>query len=195
MGKYYLHDSDGAHTNLQLYSLKKALECWEEIQDLVQDGKPDGSPQLRERCAFALAAMGLSVSQLLGQNVRDLKEDWVDSPEKVFEALAGHHEFHSGLVEDCKRFFTAYKDVRHFGRTVSGNRHRAIDDLSLEETRQHMETGRAVWMAVIAAHGKEPKSDLVAFSFDSVTDDEIVYEDRESPWEDGEEGDAPSHTV
>ena len=55
-------------TNLQLYSAQRAAEDWNDFIDLIAVGAPDTVAQSKERLTFILSCLGLSLSQLLGQN-------------------------------------------------------------------------------------------------------------------------------
>jgi hypothetical protein len=68
---YYCHlHSTGSfpHTNLQLYSLRKAAEDWNALVDEIMARGEDGVHDLKERQSFIVNCLGLSLSQLLGQN-------------------------------------------------------------------------------------------------------------------------------
>ena len=68
---YFCHlDSSGdlEHTNLQLYSLMKAADAWNELLNGVTDTGLNGVNYLRERLTFIVSCLGLSLSQLMGQN-------------------------------------------------------------------------------------------------------------------------------
>ena len=66
MAYYYHLDSTGEYTNVQLYSLRQAKRYWRKIQkDYQKYG--EHTENLKERCVFVLATLGLSISQLLGR--------------------------------------------------------------------------------------------------------------------------------
>lgn len=191
MGRYYVLDSGGAFTNLQLYSLKEALRCWFDLR-LDYEHEGDHTSQLKERCVFAVAALGLSLSQLLGQNDPFPEPNSVRFPRQSFRSLATIHNFDKTLVSDFERFLDVYNRCRHFGITVSGNAHRAIDDLTIERTEELFEIGERVWLAVIRASGRERGNRLRDFSFEAVLEEPVIYQDEDdTPWFDDEELDAP----
>ena len=77
--KYYCYlESYGAYTNLQLYSLKKAYEEWETLSESYEQCG-DNTENLKEKLVFVVSCLGLSLSQLLGQNAVNIKEK-LDSP-------------------------------------------------------------------------------------------------------------------
>ena len=64
----YIDSEDNLSTNLQLYSLKKAAEVWNELVDDVNKTGVEGVINLTERLTFILNCLGLSLAQLVGQN-------------------------------------------------------------------------------------------------------------------------------
>jgi hypothetical protein len=82
MRKYYEVSTDGIYTNLQLYTLVQAQRYW---NALVADHleQKDATEDLVERCVFIVAILGLSVSQLLGQNDPTPKERKIASPKDI----------------------------------------------------------------------------------------------------------------
>lgn len=70
--RYYFIDSSGPDTNLQLYSLIQAKQHWSALKKDLE--KSEEVEQFHERCVFIICTIGLSVSQLLGQNVPNPKE-------------------------------------------------------------------------------------------------------------------------
>jgi hypothetical protein len=83
---YYFIDSNGEDTNLQLYSLKQAKLYWADLErDLAESEEVE---HFHERCVFVICTMGLSVSQLLGQNNPQPNER-VPPPSTIFNSLVG----------------------------------------------------------------------------------------------------------
>mgnify|MGYP007053801879 CR=1 FL=1 len=79
MRRYYFIDSSGEDANLQLYSLKQAKLQWAALQDDLSVS--DQIEHFHEKCVFIICTIGLSVSQLLGQN-NPAPTDRVPSPTK-----------------------------------------------------------------------------------------------------------------
>ena len=67
-------------TNLQLYSLKQAARCWNELSSDFSKYKESEIKDLQERLVFIVNCLGLSVSQLLGQNWPSENSDKMDCP-------------------------------------------------------------------------------------------------------------------
>lgn len=62
-------------TNLQLYSLQQAANSWNEAVEMESDPTAE---HVTERLAFMLSRLGLSLSQLLGQNYSfPEKQKWI----------------------------------------------------------------------------------------------------------------------
>jgi hypothetical protein len=118
--RYYVRDTSGEHTNLQLYALKQAVRYWDELQrDIVEHGE-GATDWVRERCVFVLAALGLSISQLLGQNNPNPTDKVPYLPE-LFEDFVRAHHLTEAPIAKFKRFNDLYNGCRHFGLTA-GNR-------------------------------------------------------------------------
>jgi hypothetical protein len=180
MPRYYQLDSGGAFTNLQLYSLQMAMELWEELEDdYARDG--EGAQQLKERCVFVVAALGLGLSQLLGQNNPSPRGDRVPSPSQLMDAFADEHGLERGLIDDFKRLNHFYDRSRHFGQTTTGSAHQVIDLLTFEATGDCVRTALRVWLGVLDALGKEPGSDLADFSLKVLMEEDVFYEERDEP--------------
>lgn len=158
MAYFYHLDSGGYFTNLQLYALRQAKACWSDLQrDYARDGEL--AERLRERCVFAVAALGLSVSQLLGQN-NPRPTDRVPSPTVLLRALVEAHGIDPAILERFERFVRLYDGCRHFGLSTSGVGHERVKELTFDATTECFEIGLDVWAAVLSVFGKQPGSDL-----------------------------------
>lgn len=153
---YYCYlDSDSiSSTNLQLYSLGKANKEW---LDLSKDYKNGGvNPnKLKERLVFVVSCIGLSLSQLLGQNAVLIKKK-IDTPEKLLSAFLNE----SIYDEDRKRslnkafheFIEYYDACRHFGRVEEDKKRKKIDLLTYDKTKDFMTVALNIWNAIIGHH-------------------------------------------
>ena len=112
------------HTNLQLYSLQKAAIDWNELIDSSKNNRIVPKGHLRERLAFILSCLGLSLSQLLGQNCPSPKKDKMDQPGDLLNTI-----FINADVDRTKRrhlnksfedFLSYYNVIRHFGKNKDG---------------------------------------------------------------------------
>jgi len=171
MSYYYYLNSDGPDTNLQLYSLHQAKRYWRDLRfDYLHDG--DKTADLKERCVFVVAVMGLSISQLLGQNPVELSGR-VDFPVPLFERLVDHHGLDSQLKQDFQKFNTYYNACRHFGRTVDGSGYERIDSLDYKLTEWLYNFGVRVWMTVIQIYAKDEGIEFEEFVIEELSDDDF----------------------
>lgn len=158
MIRYYHLDSSGDEdTNLQLYSLKQAKLQWTELERKVFSG---GSvPNLHERCVFIINILGISVSQLLGQN-NPYPTNRVPTPRDIFKSLVQKHNLSDTLISEFDNFIDAYDSCRHFGLTADGSRHAQVSKFTYEETLNLYNFGLKVWDVVISIYKKDPENDL-----------------------------------
>ena len=87
---YFCHlDSTGDldHTNLQIYSLQKAADAWNELIDAASDAGIEEVDHLLERFAFIVSCFGLSLSQLMGQNCPSPNKEKMDQPGELLSNL------------------------------------------------------------------------------------------------------------
>lgn len=164
--KYYYIDSSGPDTNLQLYSLQQAKLYWRALEDdLATDGHQ--VEHFHERCVFLICTIGLSVSQLLGQNVPDLSQR-VPSPIKIFESLVDKYNLKVDLKSEFKEFINTYDQCRHFGLTNNGRRHWEVSQLTFEKTRKMYEFGLEIWRVVISIYKNDDANDLSELNIEQV---------------------------
>ncbi|WP_432695587.1 hypothetical protein ACQUQP_13670 [Marinobacterium sp. YM272] len=154
---YYFIDSSGPDTNLQLYSLQQAKLYWLALENDIEEN--DQVEHFHERCVFIICTIGLSVSQLLGQNIPEPSER-VPSPSKIFESLVDKHNLHDGLKKQFKEFIDTYDHCRHFGLTNNGSRHWEVSQVTLDTTKRVYEFGLLVWETVIGIYRKDSESEL-----------------------------------
>lgn len=165
MAHYYHLTSDGPDTNLQLYSLRQAGKYWNDLVDETSTGAY--AEDFHERCVFVVCTIGLSVSQLLGQNV-PVPDKRVPSPEKIFQVLSEKHGFDPCLTVDFKRFIDRYDQCRHFGLTDDGVRHDEVSQVTFDETKWIYEFGLKVWDIVVDAYRRDPASQLDEFDIEDI---------------------------
>ena len=162
---YYFIDSNGPDTNLQFYSLQQAKLYWSALdKDLAEN---DQVQHFHERCVFIICTMGLSVSQLLGQNIPE-PSGRVPSPSKIFESLIDKHKLDSHLKDQFREFVQTYDQCRHFGLTSDGSRHWEVSQLTLEKTRKFYTFGLVVWQTVIEIFRKDPENELEELDLDGI---------------------------
>ena len=166
MAHYYRVDSSGEHTNLQLYSFKQARKYWKKLEcDYAQLGQD--TVDLRERCVFVLATLGLSISQLLGQNNPNVRKT-VPFPMRVFKAFVDKHGLDPSLTAEFQNFNNLYNECRHFGMTTEGKTYDTIDRLGYQDTKEAYDFGLKVWQTVIGVYRKREHSDLEELHLDEL---------------------------
>ena len=166
MAHYYHLDSNGEDTNLQLYSLKQAMRYWEDLErDIASYG--DDASDVKERCVFVLASLGLSVSQLLGQNNPNPK-DSVPYPLELVSSFVDEHGLDPKVKKDFERFNYFYNGCRHFGLTTGIKGYDRIDQLTLPVAMECYEFGLHLWEAVISVFRQDPNSDLEEFDLQAI---------------------------
>ncbi len=163
---YYHLDSGGERTNLQLFALKEAKRTWHALAIEMQEYGEDVE-NLKERCVFALASLGLSIAQLLGQN-NPTPEASVPAPLEIFRTFVRHHGLPDDLVVRFERFNYFYNGCRHFGKTTTGRGYRSVDELTFTVVRECYEFGLEIWSIVIGVFRSQRDSDLEDFNLENV---------------------------
>lgn len=152
-GYYYHLDSCGEDTNLQLFALRKAHIEWNLLEkDYKECGEE--TENLKERLVFIVSCLGLSLSQLLGQNAIIAKEK-LDRPDTLLACLLNKSSYdkeHKRLLNRNFNVFIQYYDAcRHFGKPVW----KKIDSLKYEKVQQFMKTTLDIWNAVIKQYRED----------------------------------------
>ena len=120
---------------------------------------------LKERCVFVLATLGLSISQLLGQNDPAIR-DKVRYAIQIFDDFVDAHGLNPHLKTRFKQFNYFYNGCRHFGKTTGGAGYTRIDELTFPVAKECFEFGMEVWKTVIGVHRKEDESKLDELDLD-----------------------------
>lgn len=112
--------------NLQLYSLRKAADCWNELVYSIKTG--GGGDLQKEKQVFIMNCLGLSLTQLLGQN-----GPYCGYPKDQLEDLLDNHEIGADTkcsIKDMFREFNKYYNAgRHFGK----EKYNKIDQLTVKQ--------------------------------------------------------------
>lgn len=148
---YYVRESWGSGTNLQLYALRKAWRTWEELgqrrNDLIES-------RIRERCVIVVDLLGLSISQLLGQNAPH-ESVKVEAPRRLLSGLLRRVGCHEGRREDLEtgfaEFMSFYDDIRHFGQP----KHENLDRLDFATTAAFVDLSIEIWDLIIGSSRQE----------------------------------------
>ncbi len=167
MTYYYCHlDSSGniESTNLQLYSLQQAANSWNELLKFMADEGEVGDDNFKERLAFILSCLGLSLSQLLGQNCPSPEKDKMDQPGDMLGSLL--KRFHTERItrrrlnSTFQDFLAYYNAIRHFGRNKDEKNYRTLDLLTLIELDRFRRMTINIWDVIIAMFRSDKGNEL-----------------------------------
>lgn len=159
---FYIRDSGGSFTNLQLYAYRRALEEWDQIRG-DYDVHGEDFHELRERCVFAIAALGLSLSQLLGQNNPTPLRTRVPSPRRLFRDVAKELDLGESLIPQFDYLYDFYDAVRHFGKSEDDSKYEKVLELDFPATARCFEIGIEIWSELINAYRRDPSNRLDDF--------------------------------
>ncbi|MBZ9974385.1 MULTISPECIES: hypothetical protein [unclassified Mesorhizobium] len=151
-------NTDGScSTNLQLYALLQAKRYWNVLAaDYLRD-KQDTN-DLVERCVFIVATLGLSVSQLLGQNDPAPTIGKIASPRSIWKRFVAKHGVTDVSTDEFEKFMEIYDACRHFGVSPDGLGHSRLEQLDFETTRRWYNVAHLIWLAVIKALRADPQN-------------------------------------
>lgn len=158
---YYSLNSSGSEINLQLFALRQAIYFWRALKFEVEEKAEDEVDFYRERCVVIVDLLGLSVSQLLGQNNVDdppRKGDRIPSPGHLWKRFVENTPASGELRprgNDVTQFFNAYDRIRHFGTSDGDWVYDEINQLDFPTTTRHLRTAAAIWRSIVAARRDE----------------------------------------
>ena len=164
----YLDSSgDIEHTNLQLYSLRQAAKCWNEIvADISAHGETE-IDDLKERLVFIVNCFGLSLSQLLGQNWPSTDQKRIDNPDKLLSNILNSSNI--GRV-DKKRLYNGFQDlievydaIRHFGKVKNDKNYKLVHELDLSTSDRFRKITINLWDTVIAIQRSHDLNEIEDF--------------------------------
>jgi len=164
---YFCHlDSAGdlEHTNLQIYSLQKAADAWNELLDAASDTGFDEVDHLRERFAFIVSCFGLSLSQLMGQNCPSPNKEKMDQPGELLSSLLNR----MSVDRTTKRllnntfgdFLKYYGAIRHFGRNIDDRNYKMVQRLTIGEIDRCRRMTIQIWDLVIGIYRQDKENDI-----------------------------------
>ena len=166
MRYYCRRDSAGSplRTNLQLYSLRQAAIGWNDLIQASATRELDGVDDLTERLAFILVCLGLSLSQLLGQNLPSSDNDRMDQPGALLGKILARSRVdwttRRRLNNTFAKFLPYYDSVRHFGKNRDEKNYRTIDRLTRQELDRFCRMTIEVWDVVIEMYQGDDQNDL-----------------------------------
>lgn len=158
MRPYYSINTDGtSSTNLQLFALLQARRYWNELAvNYLQD--KEATKDLIERCVFIVATLGMSVSQLLGQNDPAPPAGRVASPRAIWRRFVAQHGVTEVGTDEFDKFIDIYDACRHFGVSPDGLGHARLEALDFEATGRWYQVAHRIWLAVIKALRADPRN-------------------------------------
>lgn len=166
----YLHldsNSKPEHTNLQLYSLQKAANDWNELVDLIANHGIDHVDHPRERLVFILSSLGLSLSQLLGQNCPSPDKEKMDKPGvllgKILIRARVDRTKRCRLNKIFSDFLLYYGAVRHFGENKNKKNYYLVDQLTPRILDQFRRMTIEIWDIIIQMYRNDPKNNIDDF--------------------------------
>ena len=162
----YIDSTLGFATNLQLYSLRQAYRDWiylQEHNDNLTDEK------IKEICVFITATLGLSLSQLLGQNFPGPHtREGVPAPKKLFENIMPKYFNDTNKYNTLKNNFFELVDFydasRHFGLDKDKKRHDKMDDITIYKVNDFLKTAFDIWDYIILFKKNEKNSQLYEYT-------------------------------
>ncbi|MFA5181962.1 MAG: hypothetical protein WC405_11615 [Syntrophales bacterium] len=156
---YYCHLSSPTSigdTNLQLYSLEKAAECWNDLVEVIRNNGKDEVDHYTERLAFIISTLGLSLSQLIGQNCPSPEKEKMDQPGEMFSSLVNRactdRTTRRRLNSTFRDLLTYYAAIRHFGKNKNNTNYHTVDRLTLEKLNRFLHMTIEIWDLVIAMY-------------------------------------------
>lgn len=174
---YYCHLSSPTSirdTNLQLYSLEKASECWNGLVEEIRSNEKDEINNYTERLAFILSTLGLSLSQLIGQNCPSPEKEKMDKPGEMFSSLVNRactdRTIRRRLNTTFREFLTYYAAIRHFGQNKNDKNYHTVDQLTLAELNRFRQMTIEIWDLVITMYHKNEN-----FTGELSSVSEIIY--------------------
>jgi len=176
---YYYRQSWGVGTNLQLHSLRQAWRLWGELQHKKEILK-DRESRIRERCVVIVDLLGLSLTQLLGQNFGGTSTK-IPPPKCLMSSFLKvvklSEQDKKDIADKFSDFLSFYDGCRHFGLP----KHEKINQLTFEITREFVELAIEIWDLVCSHFRSDCNAALNFVSVRDILDDDEDYE-MEDKW-------------
>ena len=147
--------------NLQLYFLQKAAEDWNDIVHSMNHVQRAEVNNRKEKLVFILCCLAISLSQLLGQNSPSQDAARIDTPRQLLNKFITEHDIdereRENIADQCRKIFDYYDAARHFCLNKGNEKHKLIDQLTIEELNQFLHMTIKVWNLVtrLMDNGKE----------------------------------------
>lgn len=153
----HLHTGSDGRTNLQLFSLCQAAHVLDRIREYRADppaelaDEPDFlESKIKEACIFVISCLGLSLTQVLGQNSPDGAKPKIPGARRMLSDFLASTEAIALPEKDlisakAKDFFDIYDACRHFGIS----KHPEVANVNIEATERYMQFVKTIWNALI----------------------------------------------
>lgn len=164
MGVYYRLDSLGVETNLQIYSLKQAAQYWNALVNDIDATGEENVTDLTERAVFILSSLGLSLTQLLGQNWPIPDKSRHNTPGEILGLILKCSHLDKNEIKRLNKGFAdlldSYGSVRHFGENKDLANYASVDDLSITKLKGFVKLALDIWDTVISIQNGNDVNDL-----------------------------------
>ena len=117
-----------------------------------------------ERITFIINCLGLSLSQLIGQNSPSLNRNRIESPSKLLpKVLKGisDNATYEKLKSDFNNFLVYYDAIRHFGKI----KHKSVNQLTLEKLDYFRKMTIEIWDIIISKYRQDKENEIGEFFF------------------------------
>lgn len=160
---YYCRCSSPAtpeDTNLQLYSLRKSADEWNNLVDSIEKHGIADIDELKEKLVFILNCLGLSLGQLLGQNFSSSDKKRVDDLKILLKNFLDKTNVDKNVINHLTTvfddFLMYYDSLRHFGLV----KHPTIDKLNIAQLDQFLSMTINIWDMVIKFAKEDDENEI-----------------------------------
>ncbi len=178
---YHRETSGHGKTNLQLFSLVQAIKYWGAAEIEFRKGHRDKAALL-EYYVFVIACLGLSLSQLLGQNY---SKEASSLPElhvllsDIFQRIpAIDKNQKKRVINEFGKLIALYNQCRHFGITRGGKTHSEVAAISHDQVARYVSLTYEIWNLILNLYRTDPQNELS--ELENAKIEEIVKELIES---------------
>ncbi len=172
MGIYYRLDSSGDETNLQVYSLQQAASYWNDLLEERSKLDEDQIPDHKERLVFIINCLGLSLSQLLGQNWPSPNKNNIDNPGTLLGSILKNSKIdrivRTHLNKGFQEFLEYYGSIRHFGLNRDQKNYKKVDNITFAKVCFFRNICIEIWDTILNIFKQIKENDLSEIS--SITD-------------------------
>ncbi|MCR1795886.1 MULTISPECIES: hypothetical protein [unclassified Leptospira] len=167
MDLFFVRDTSGdTASNLQLFSLIQAFKYWNEVNEMRSKSETNSS-KLLEYYVFIIACLGLSLTQLLGQNYSKGAKSIPNPGELLADIFNQNKDFSKKRKKIINKrfdeFISIYNKCRHFGITKDRATHSIVAGITFDEVSKSLKTTLLIWDNIIAIFKKDPNNLLDDF--------------------------------